>query len=55
MLQGGLGFLGKHLCTQAAYAEFKLRTHAHDIRAWDFFNNPNPKIETENRAQTQKP
>ena len=44
MLEGGLGFLGKHL-----------RTHAHDIRAWDLFNNPNPKTETKNKAQTQKP
>ena len=38
-----------------AYTEFKLRTHAHDICAWDLFNNPNPKTETKNKSQTQKP
>ena len=37
------------------YAKFKLRTHAHDMRAWDLFNDTNPETETENIAQTQKP
>ena len=37
------------------YTATKLCTHAYDMCAWDLFNNPNPEIKTENRAQTQKP
>ena len=38
-----------------AYVEFKLQMHAHDMHAWDLFNNLNLETETENKEQTQKP